>query len=177
MKAVLIAEKKPAGGFNLSVLILLFSAAVWYLEKYLSLLHLLTDKLKQNTLPASAEYVFIAVCALLLALITHTVIKYIQLKKLKLIIFSVKLAVDESYHYVQAPAAMTSSMFLKLFFKQLMAAANKDKYSKVLKQYKPQLEIRRSDTLMRFNESQTLENGGLKNGDICQIIGKPKSVS
>lgn len=177
MKPVLISENKPMGIISLGIFFLLFSAIIWYLEKYLSLFSLLSVKLKLINPPVYSEYILIGVSALFLAVITHSVLKYLQLKKLKLIIFSVNLAVDGSYHYVQAPAAMSSEKFLKIFFKNLMAGANKDKYRVALKQYLPELEIRRSDTLVRFKGAETLANGGLKNGDICQVIGKPKSVT
>jgi len=176
MKAVLISQKKPIGNAGFVILFFVLSGLFWYLNQIFNFFDLLLDRLKPTTLPDYTQYILIALSALLSAYILKSIIRYYQLKKLKLIVFSVNIALDGSYHYVQAPAAQTTTDFVKLFFSHLIKSTEKDKYSTVLNQYFPMLEIRRNDALVRCDAEQTLADAGLKNGDICQIVGKPKST-
>jgi len=176
MKAVLISQKKPIGSTGFVIFLIVLSGLFWYLDQVYSFVDLLLNRLKLTTMPDYTQYIFIAICALVSAFVLQSITRQYQIKKLKLIVFSVNLAVDGSYHYVQAPAAQTTADFMKLFFDYLIQSAQKDKYSTVLKQYIPMLEIRRNDALVRCNAEQTLSDTGLKNGDICQIVGKPKST-
>jgi len=177
MKAVLISQKKPIGSTGLVLLIIILSGLFWYLNQVYSFFDLLLGELKLTMLPAYTQYILIAICALVSASVLKAIIKQYQINKLKLMVFSVNLALDGSYHYVQAPATQTTADFLSLFFKYLIKSAEKDKYSSVLKQYFPMLEIRRNDVVIRCDAQQTLADAGLKNGDICQIVGKPKNTA
>jgi len=176
MKAVLISQKKPIGRSGFVLFFIVVSAMFWYLNQGYRLFDLLLDRVKLTIVPFYAQYIFILVCALVSALILTSIIRQYQLKKLKLIVFSVNLSLDGSYHYVQAPAAQTTADFMNLFFNYLIKNEEKDKYSTILKQYFPMLEIRRNDGVVRCGAEQTLKDAGLKNGDICQIVGKPKST-
>jgi len=177
MKAIFISQKKPIGSVGFIIFLIAFSAMFWYLNQVYDLFDLLLNTFNLVMLPTYMQYVFIAICALVSAFVLKTMIKQYQLKKLKLKVFSVNLALDGSYHYVQAPSAQTVADFLKLFFKYLVESSAKDKYSAILKQYFPMLEIRRNDELIRCETQQTLAEAGLKDGDICQIVGKPKNTA
>ena len=176
MKPVLISQNKPIGLMSLIILFLIISAAIWYAVYEFSLFDMLSASLKYENYPVYVEYIVIVVSAWIMAYIIYFITKILQLKKLRLIVFSIKLAIDGSYHYVQAPAALLSGDFIKLFFKYLLEGTYKGKYAGALNQYFPMLEIRRNNEVIRFKGSETLSEGGLQSGDICQVVGKPKSV-
>ncbi len=176
MKPVLISQNKPIGLMSLIMLFLVLSAVFWYAAYEFLLFDQLSVTLKYKNYPVYVEYIAIVVSAWLMAYIIYFSIKTLQLKRLKLIVFSIKLAIDGSYHYVQAPAALLSGDFIKLFFKYLLEGTYKGKYAGALNQYFPMLEIRRNNEVIRFKGSETLSEGGLQSGDICQVVGKPKSV-
>lgn len=182
MKPVLISSKKIIGKIWLFVFFVSITAALSYATYYFSINNLLPDNLhkilpKNLSLPEYSEYAAAAFCGWLLAYIVFKVIQMIQVKRMRLVVFSVNLAADGSYHYLQAPSAMKSVEFLKLFFKHLVKSDTKNKYQNLLNNYVPMLEIRRNDETIRINWETSLFDGGMKDGDICQVIGKPKNVN
>jgi hypothetical protein len=177
MKPVLISSNRVLGFMSLIMIFLVLSTVFWFAAKQLALFDLLSVELNSLTISNYMEYLIIGWSALIISLILFLILKRRQLKNLKLITFSINLAVDGSYHYVQAPAELLSDDFLKLFFSYLKSSSAKGKYSNVLDQYFPMLEIRRNDVVIRIKENETLLGGGLKDGDICQVVGKPKKVT
>lgn len=118
-------------------------------------------ELKYPLLSDCLEYAIVGIGALFVSLLIFLVLKKIQLQKLKLITFSIKLAVDGSYHYVQAPSAMLATDFLVIFIRYLNENCAKGKYNIVLKQYFPLLEISRNDIIVRIKENKSLQISGL----------------
>lgn len=177
MKPVLISPNKTVGMVSLIVIFLVLSVVFWYAEKQLALFGLLAVEFSYLTISNYMKYLIVGWSALIISLIIFLILKRRQLKNKNLITFSINLAIDGSYHYVQAPAELLSVDFLRLFFRYLKSSSAKEKYNNVLDQYFPQLEIRRSDVTIEIKEDETLLAGGLKNGDICQVKGKPKKVT
>ena len=173
MKPVLISTKKTIGKTWFFVCFTIISAILSYLAFYFSISKYFP---KDISLPVYSEYAAAVLSGWIVAYLVYKTIKAIQIRKQRLLVFSVNLAVDNSYHYLQAPSAMKSVDFLKLFFKYLVTTDKKNKYNKVLSNYIPELEIRRVDKTVRVDWKTSLLDAGLKNGDICQIIGKPKST-
>ncbi len=176
MKPVLISPKKTIGPVSFIIIFSVFLLSFWFFAENFLMVHILSFELKYPVPYIDMEYLFIGASAFIMSLIVFFILKKIQLKKLRLITFSINLAIDGSYHYVQAPAVLLSNDFLALFFKYLKGNGAKGKYNSVLNQYFPLLEIRRNDVLVRVKGNETLLACGLKNGDICQVVGKPKKV-
>lgn len=176
MKAILISPNKAIGLKSFVILFAIFLALFWVIAEKLFLIDILSIELKYPIPYIDMEYLLIGVSAFFTSYIAFYLLKRIQLNRQRLITFSIKLAVDGSYYYVKAPSLLLSSDFLVLFFKYLKSNCTKGKYNSVLKQYLPLLEIRRSDVLVRVKDDDTLLASGLTNGDICQVVGKPKKV-
>lgn len=176
MKAILISPNKTIGLKSFIILFSIFLALFWFFSEKMFLIDILSIELKYPIPYVDMEYLLIGVSAFFTSYILFYLLKKIQLNRQRLITFSINLAVDGSYHYVKAPSLLLSSDFLALFFKYLKSNCTKGKYNSVLNQYFPLLEIRRSDVLVRVKEDETLLASGLTDGDICQVIGKPKKV-
>ena len=171
MNPVLISEKKlPGRSTQLTIFMVIFVIFV-LMNEYFSL---------SNYIPAEMMYpelVVHVIAFLISVLFSALLFKSIlnnQTKKMDLIVFSVNLAADNSYHYLRAPGNMLTSDFFKYFFIYLMKNFDNEKYKKILEEYFLRLEIRRSDEVIKVLGRFTLFEGGLKDGDICQVIGKSK---
>lgn len=176
MKAILISPNKTIGLKSFIILFGVFTVLFWLIAEKLFLIDILSIELKYPIPYIDMEYLLIGISAFISSYILFYLLKKIQLNRQRLITFSINLAVDGSYHYVKAPSLLLSSEFLALFFKYLKSNCTKGKYNSVLNQYFPLLEIRRSDVLVRVKEDDTLLASGLTDGDICQVVGKPKKV-
>jgi hypothetical protein len=84
---------------------------------------------------------------------------------------------DGAYHFVAVPASLTSAEFLTRFFVYLQASVPAQKIQSILRDFSPYLEVRRRDELFEIARGVTLGESGIKNGDICQVRGKPKKVN
>lgn len=174
MKPVLISPNKAIGYKWQALIFIAVSILFLWAGKVFSLYQLIPQKIKNYNDSLYPEYVAVLLISLITAYILSYVIKVIKKNNEKKIVFSINLALDGSYHYVKAPAEISSSEFLSLFYQYLSKNKAKEKYSKVLDHYFPFLEIRRNDELIRFGGEDSLMAGGLRDGDICQIVGKPK---
>ena len=177
MKAVLISPNKIIGLKSFVILFAVFSVLFWFIAEKLFLIDILSIELKYPMPYIDMEYLLIGISAFISSYILFYLLKKIHLNRQRLITFSINLAVDGSYHFVKAPSLLLSSDFLALFFKYLKSNCTKGKYNSVLNQYLPLLEIRRSGELVKVKENETLLASGLEDGDICQIVGKPKKVT
>lgn len=173
MKPVLISTEKLMGQTGHLVIFLILAGLLWGVCSYFKLFEL-TYSLYPY--PQYSDYVIIVVIAGLFSSLIYSLTKKYQLKKQGLIVFSVKMALDESYHYVQAPSAMLSSDFLKYYFMYLMQGKKRERYRAILNKNFAVLAIYRSDDVIRIDPRSTLAAGGIKNGDICQVVAKPKEV-
>ncbi|MDH5517453.1 MAG: hypothetical protein OEY36_06500 [Gammaproteobacteria bacterium] len=171
MSPVLISPKKLPGKTTQLVFFLTLLPVLWGVYEYFSLTQYIPFELMFR------EYVVYAVVLIVAGLLSSVIYKRFlqsQTKKMDLITFSVNLAVDNSYHYLRAPGNMLTSDFFKYFFIYLMKNFQQEKYRKILQDYFLRLEIRRSDDVVKVLGRYTLFEGGLKDGDICQVIGKSK---
>jgi len=174
MNPVLIAKSKPMGWVGLLVLFVITLVASWFVINHYSLFGLVSSHFNY---PLHLEYAGLAVASWLIAVVLYILIKNLQLMKMRLIVFSVKMSADENYYYVAAPSGILASEFLKLYFNYLLQTKSSDRYRKILKSYVPFLEIRRNNEQVKVAASSTLAEAGLINGDICQVVGKPKAVN
>lgn len=174
MKAVLLSPSKPSGWKLFIVLFCALLLCLGVLFEYQSLSGLL--KLNIPYL-AYFEYAVLVLISLIVSGFLLYIVRFRQYKKLNLIKFSVSSMTDGAYHFVAAPLEMKSADFLKYFFNYLSTKVAKEKLQAVLKSYYPYLEVRRSNELVEVAREMTLADAGIKNGDICQLRGKPKKVN
>ena len=173
MKPVLISSVKLIGWVSQLVFFVVLAGVFLFMAVYFDLLGQLSSVLEYSLY---LEYILIGVVAWLFAFVIYMLIKSYQIKKMALIVFSVKMELDKSYNYVTAPSGMLVSEFLKQYFIFLMRGSLKERYQAILNKNIPLLEINRKDEIIRSNGTSTLLAAGLKDGDICQVVGKPKEV-
>jgi len=174
MKPVLIAQNRPIGWGGLLVIFFIVLVVLWFVIDHYSLLGMLSSYFNY---PLYLEYAVLAIASWLLAILLYILIKNLQLMKMRLIVFSVKMSADENYYYVSAPSGMLASEFLKLYFSYLLQTKSSERYRKILNSYVPFLEIKRNNEQVKVTGASTLAEAGLIDGDICQVVGKPKAVN
>lgn len=174
MKPVLISQNRPVGWGGLLVLFVSMLVALWFVTDHYSLSGMLSAYFNY---PLYLEYAVYVVASWLMAFVLYVLIKKLQLMKMHLIIFSVKMSADENYYYVAAPSGMLASEFLTVYFNHLLQSKSSERYRKILNSYVPVLEIRRNNEKVRVTSTSTLADAGLIDGDICQVVGKPKAVN
>lgn len=171
MNPVLISPKKLPGRSTQFIIFMVIFAILVLLNQYFSLSNYIPSEMMY---PEFVVYAIAFIISVLLSVVIFKRLLNQQIKKMDLIVFSVNLAVDNSYHYLRAPGNMLTSDFFKYFFIYLMGNFQNDKYKKILEEYFLRLEIRRSDDVIKVLGRFTLFEGGLKDGDICQVVGKSK---
>jgi len=174
MNPVLISKNKSVGWVSLLSLFIIVMIVSWFVIDHYLLLGMLSSHFNY---PLYVEYAVLVVGSWVLAFILYALIKKVQIMKMRLIVFSVKMSVDENYYYVAAPSEMRASEFLKLYFDYLQKSKSGDRYRKILSSYVPFLEIKRNNEQVKVAGISSLEDAGLKAGDICQVVGKPKAVN
>lgn len=174
MKPVLISKNRPVGLGGLLVLFFIMLVVLWFVIDHYSLLGMLSAYFNY---PLYLEYAVFVVSSWLMAFVLYALIKKLQLMKMHLIIFSVKMSVDENYYYVAAPSGMLASEFLTMYFNYLLQTKSSERYRKILNSYVPFLEIKRNNEQIKVAATSTLVEAGLIDGDICQVVGKSKAVN
>ncbi|MDH5393389.1 MAG: hypothetical protein OEY11_09410 [Gammaproteobacteria bacterium] len=172
MSPVLISPNKLAGKATQGLIFVILLPVFWAAYEYFSLSQYIPLEIMYP------QYLVYAVAVVLSGFFSGMIYRKIlayQVKKMDLVVFSVNLAVDNSYHYLRAPGNMLTSDFFKYFFIYLMKTFPQEKYRRILEDYFLRLEIRRSDDVVKVLGRFTLFEGGIKDGDICQIIGKSKN--
>ena len=162
---------KLVGWLSYVFIFVVLYGVFWLAENYFSLFE------KYFHLNTFSQYSFYIIAGLMVVVVTTIVfilIKRTQIKRLNLITFSVKMNLDKSYRFVQAPSGMSASEFLKLYFSHLMRGRHKERYQAILNKNFPMLEINRNNELINVDGNSTLLSAGLKDGDICHVVGKPK---